>query len=300
MGVNTPRIARIRLMAAAVEATTGTAETLDAADAAFIVLDPQFNEEIDVVERELPAALGTERSIQGARKATLSFSMYIVGNGATGTPLWASTFLPACDMAETSGSFAFTHGGATLTMSLYEDGIKRSLAGARGTFKITAKAGDPVKIDFTFTGKFTEEADASMLSPTFPTVLPPIWGGNAVTFGSFAPKLAEISIDAGNGVVMREDAADASGYLAAAITTRKSVGTCDPESVSGRNWRTQIDGSTEEAMSLVIGSVTHNIITITAARCQPFKKARGNRNELMTEQVDLQFNGSTPFAIVFT
>lgn len=301
MAIDTARIGRIKAIAAKLETTTGTAESLTATEADFRVYDPQLTENIGIVPREMQTALGNEAAIASTKTGTVTFYMYAHGKGSAGVPEWASTFLQACgfDDTVTAGTYIATNNGKTATIAVYEDGVKRTLVGAAGTFTVTGTAGNPLRFDFTFTGKLGAEEAEAMPSPTYPTVIPPLWTGG-VTFGSYTPKLSTLTIDAGNGVILREHAGDATGYFAASITSRNSTGSCDPESVSGRNWRTQIDAGTEEAMSMVCGGTANNIITIASAKVQPIRRARGNRNDLMTDQVDLQFNGSSPFTIAFT
>jgi hypothetical protein len=303
MAVDTPKLDRVKLLAAKIETTTGTAESLTASDATFIILNPVMTPDDPMNEREYPADLGQLASVPGGRSAKCTFDVELMGSGATGVPAWASTFLPACNWSEDTGTFGYTRSGTTLTIALYEDGLKRTMSGCRGTFKISLKSGEPAKVSFEFTGKYNAVSDTSILSPTFPTTIPPIFAGSTVSIGgSFTPVLSTFDIDIANEVVLREDATDASAYKGAAIVAMKPTGTLDPETKSAatRDWHDKLLNATEESLSIVIGSASNNTITIASTKMQAMKAGRGNRNKLLTDAVSVQFNGDSPLTIAFS
>ncbi len=297
------KISKICLLAGKAETTTGAVESVTSDDAGLIVRNPQMQRTEETNDRELPAALGQDKSEPGGDQGTLTFQTELAGSGSDESPVpaWASLLLPPCNYTESSGVFAYTRGEVTNTFVLYEDGLKKTLFGSRGTFKITAEKGKPAVIDWTFTGKYTDEADASILTPTFPTVLAPVCKGLTLTIGSFTPRASKVEIDAGNQVILREDLTDATAYFAAAIVDTKPTGTMDPETVavSSRSWATLRSNSTEEAFSMLIGSVAGNKITIASSTCQTRTNTRGSRNGLMINNIGLQFNGATPLSITF-
>lgn len=303
MAVDTPKLDRVKLLAAKIETTTGTAEALTATEATFIVLNPVMTPDDPMNERELPADLGQLASVPGGRSGKCTFDVELMGNGASGLPAWATTFLPACNWDVTGSTYAYSRSGTTLTIALYEDGLMRTLSGARGTFKIALKSGEPGKVSFEFTGKYEAISDTSILSPTFPTTIPPIFAGATVSIGgSFTPVLSSFEIDIANEVVMREDATDDSAYLSAAIVAMKPTGTLDPETktASTRDWHDHVIDATEESLSIVIGSSSHNTITLASSKMQAIKAGRGNRNKLLTDAVSVQFNGAAPLTIAFS
>lgn len=303
MATSRPKLSRLRALTAKVETTSGTVIAVTGSDGQFNVLNPVMTPDDPQNEREIQAGLGVLASTPGAQGGTLTFSLEAYGNGATGVPAWASTFLPACDWENTAGTFAATTGLTTLTFVLYEDGVTRTLFGARGNFKIRMQNGKPWMFDFEFKGKYGTDADVAIVAPTFPTVIPPVWYGATCSIaGSFTPTLSTVEIDPANEVVLREDATDATGYRSAAIVGRKPTGTMDPESVSvaTRAWRTKISASTEESLSITVGSSSNNTITLAATKFQTVKSSRGNRNNLLTDTINFQLNSSSPFTLAFS
>lgn len=153
-------------------------------------------------------------------------------------PAWASTFLPACGWVASGNTYSPKSEGLgtsvkALTMGCYCNGRLIKLAGAVGTFVVKLTNGKPAVFDFSFTGVWQDPTDVELLAPTWPTVKPVKFLDADVTvaLGSveWQPVLSEISIDAGNSVVLREDATNASGYISGLITSRRVTGTMNPE-----------------------------------------------------------------------
>ncbi len=306
MATDAPKITPIMCIAAKVETTTGVAIAVTGTDASLIVFNFSMTPDEPVNERQAMAGKGQLASVPGAQGGKCSFEVELTGNGASGLPPWASIFLPACDWENTAGTFSPVNGLVTLTIVAYEDGLRRQLTGCRGDFTITAVNGQPGRVKFDFTGKYIDTAvtDVAILAPTFPTVLAPIFAGGTCTLGAFTPTLSKIMLTAGNNVILREDAtnADKSGYKAAAIPNRKPTGSMDPESVAvaTRDWRGILMAKTEETLSLIIGASANNIITIASTKVQTIKTPRGERNGLMTDEIGLQINSTSPFTIAFS
>jgi hypothetical protein len=227
----------------------------------------------------------------------------LTGNGASGLPAWATTFLPICGWTATGSTYAAVKTtGTTATIELYEDGLKRQMVGCRGTFRLRYTAGKGARVAFDIQGCFTGETDVAILAPTFPTVIPPVWKSGTCTINSVAQKLSTLEIDAGNDVIMREDPAASTGYRAAEIVGRKPTITLDPEAVTvaTQGWRTARDAGTEWALSVILGSAANNIITVASSKFQARQVGRGSRNGLSTHAITGQLNSATPFSIALT
>ncbi len=299
----------IRVLAAKLEANNGIPESVTGTDATFKVFGPQLTPDDNTIERELQAAQGMEKDEPGPKSGKLTFDTEIVAPTAA-IPAWASVFLPACDMENTTGTFAFTAGTNTITAVFYEDGKKRTFYGGRGTFRIMLPTGQIPKFSWEFTGKYLDtDADGAILSPTYEAALSPIFAGgsNTCTIGSFRPHCANLEIDANNHVVLRETAndphTDSSGYVCAAIPNRNPSGSMDPEatSVASRDWRGIRAAKTSETLTIVHGSVAaSNRVTISSTTFQTISAQSGNRNELLTDQVRFKLHSASPFTIDFT
>jgi hypothetical protein len=235
----------------------------------------------------------------------LTFEQDLCGNGASGLPAWATILLPACGMTASGSTYTFGVQDPlkTLTFRYHENGRVRGMAGAVGTFTIPLEAGKPARIRFEFLGKEIADADASFPSITLPTVKPPRFANaSAVTIGSFTPRLSKLEITAGNELVPRDDANETAGLRSGIIVDRVSRAVLDPEAttVATRDWQTLLRARTTESMTVVVGTVAQNIITITAASTQCVARPAGDRQKIRTEQVTARLLGESPFSIAFS
>jgi hypothetical protein len=294
-----PLLLRQRTLLAKAETTTGTAVALAGTDGVFIAYcDDNPIEEIFNMEQRPKMGSGHQHpAVPGAQMNRITFEIELAGNGASGLPAWASTFLPACNFVLATATYTQTipvDPLNTLTIGLWENGRIRKLSGAMGDLTITGRAGHVCRVRFVFTGKpEADEDDVANPNPTFPTVLPPRFANaSAVTLGSFSPKISSFEIRAGNDVQMREDATQSCGYRSALIPDALPTCSLDPEAVQtdDRDIRTLINASTEEALSIVIGSTANDTITIAAAAAQMMERKTGARNKMITDPIELQLN----------
>ena len=302
MTVGVPLLLRRRVLAAKIETTVGTAETLTAAEAAMNIFEPTINPTIEFEERPGQGVFSPLPGVLGAYGATTSFQTEITGRGSSGgsVPLWASTFLPACGFVD-NGSGVFgpvskapgVGGVKTVTIGAYQDGVFKRIRGAMGTFVITLVAGKIARIQFTFTGIWDAPTDAAMLAPTYPTVSPLRFVSSQLAVGSWNPKLSELSIDAGNQVALREDAGDASGFCSAVIGNRRTTGSMNPEAslvADNDNYGDWL-GRTEQALGLQLGSGV-NRVDIDAPKLQFTNTQEGDRNNIKIDTIEFQLNRS--------
>ena len=140
MAVDAPLLTRQRVLAAKVETTTGTAESLSASDAAFNVFNLTFDADIPMNEREGQSSLSPLPGVTGARMGKVTFETEVVGKGSSGVPSWG-IFLQASGFVLSSVTYNPETGGTsptTLTMGGYFDGRKKVIAGAVGDWTMTA------------------------------------------------------------------------------------------------------------------------------------------------------------------
>src|SRR4051812_1535508 len=98
---------RQRVLAAKIETTQGTAVSLAGADGAFNVYDVTIDADIPMTERKGQGSMSKLASVPGTRAGSLKFKLDVYGSGSANTsPTWATTFLPACGMVETAGTWA--------------------------------------------------------------------------------------------------------------------------------------------------------------------------------------------------
>jgi hypothetical protein len=286
---------RRRVVAAKFEATEGTAETLGASEGGILVIDPKF--EVDIKMTERPVArptLGTFAAVAGSRSAKLSFKTELKGTGSAYTVNSATKpaigkYLEACSFLASFGSgaaaaWAFTPTSGTgaslyipsLTMCIWEDGVKKQMRGARGNVKFSGKTGEPVYAEFDFTGVLDTITDEANPAPTFETQIPPVLLSANMSVGNYSAISGGFSIDSGNTVSLRESMNSADGFLSALVTQRKMSGNLDIEmtTVATKDWFGLWKASTN--LPLIIGNIgsgSNNIIKFVMPKLRITKLA---------------------------
>jgi len=288
-----PQVTKKRTLAAKIETTIGTAETLTGAEGVFNAFNLVVQATIPVDVREAQGSFGHIAGVPGARMGTLTFRTD-VGYDNTTVPNWATVLLPACGWVNSAGTFtprseAPGSNVKTVTIGIYQDGVYKKLAGAVGTFNMVFPSGRLAYIDWTFTGVWQAVTDAALITPTYPTTETPLRGAAmTTTFNSVALCFENLSIDAGNNVVMRECTTDASGYISGIITDRNPVVKGNPESVlvaTQDRFGMWLAG-TEAALSIAVGSA----ITFTAPKAQVTNIQEGDRNKMVIDEIEWAAN----------
>jgi len=284
-----PLLTRRRIIAAKAEGTPGTAETLTASEAEFNAFDVKINPNIEMVERPGQSALSPLPSVIAGKGGQVTFKTDLTANGNL------DVFLLACAMAADGTVYTpASESTATITIGIYEDGLFKRLRGCMGTFVITLESGKPGSVEFTFTGIWDAPTDVELIAPDYPTYIPPRFAGSTLTIGSWTPKVATLTIDRGNEVILREDETDSSGYIAAHVTAWKIVGSLDPEAalVATNDPHGDWIASTEAALVVVVGASGTDIIEIDAPKLQFANVQEGDRNGIQTDELEFQLNRS--------
>lgn len=290
-----PLLKRVRVLAAKVETTPGTAVALSAADAAFHVYDVEINPDISVGERMSSGSFGSLAAPQSGRGGSVTFKINPY-DGAT-VPDWATTFLPACGLVNSLGTFTPTAEAPgsnvkTLTIGVYENGLYKQLRGCAGTFSISCPTGQMAEMTFTFTGIWDDPSDVAIIAPTYPTDLPLRCADIPFAFGTWNPCIANFSFDLGNNVILRQCTTDASGYDNAMITDRAPTGQFDPEGalVAGYDVYADFKAATERAIAYSIPGATLDL-AFNLTSCQITNIQEGDRDGIQIETVDYRVNG---------
>ena len=295
-----PLLKKLSVLAAKIETTSGTAESLTASDAAYNVFDLSMQPNIAMTERTGQGAFSQLPAVRELTGGTCSFRTEVYGSGAGGVPGWASTFLPACGWVNSAGTFSPRSelpgsNVKTLTIGAYINGKRHLMRGCSGTFTLNYETGKLASINWTFTGVWSSTSDVSILAPTYPTALPLRVANATFTIGSWSPCFQNLSIDAGNEVFLRECATntDGSGYATAVITGRKVTGSINPEAelIATRDNYGDWIGSTERAFSLAIQNATDKV-TIAMPKFQITNLQDGDRNGVVTDEITFQANRS--------
>jgi hypothetical protein len=201
--------------------------------------------------------------------------------------------LPGCGFVSTGGVFKpvsrgpGTGGVKTLTIGGYIDGVYRVLAGCMGTFTIDLPTGRMVKFNWTFQGKWIIPTDAALIEPTFPTTIPMRMAGGSVSWADTNICTENVTVDAGNEVVLRECAGELGGIKSALVTNRKPMITANPEMVLAATQNRHEQWLDIEAEPLIIttGSAEEDRMILTVTKAQIQNIQQGERNGLMTDEI---------------
>lgn len=288
---------KVRVLAAKIETTIGTAISVSGSDGVFNVYDLEANPGTTMVERPGQGAFARLPSVQGAQWGTFKFKTDLIGGASD--PAWMSTFLPACGWVGSGGAYTSTTlpptaagGVKTLTMSCYENGLIKKIHGAMGKFTIELIPGQPGMVSFEFQGVWDDPIDGAIIAPTYVTTKPPRFASATLTLGAFSPKVSRVTIDSGNDIYLRPDVT-ASGVFCACIGDRKPTITMDPESdlVADHDTYGLWKALTTAAFTCTLGA-TNNQISITAPSVQLTNVQESDRNGVQIDSVEFQCNKS--------
>jgi hypothetical protein len=190
----------------------------------------------------------------------------------------------------------------TLTMALYEDGNRWTIAGARGTVSMTANNGEPAMLNFTFTGAFADDSDAAMLTGiSHGLKVPPVMLGATALLGtegstpSYTARFQSVSLDLGNDLQYRESASATLGVIETMIVGRSGSGSVDPEAdleVSYPfvgNFADNAVGS----LQFTIGTANGNKFIHQVPGLRTNGVGTGNRNGVRTRELAFEMTGGS-------
>ena len=293
-----PLLKRVRTIAAAVEAAIGTPETLAAAQGVYNAYDIAINASIEVEQREAQGSFDRLSGVAGARQGTMAFKtdIYI---GAV-MPAWASVLFPACGYVATGAVFTprskapgtTTADPRTVTIGVFEDGFYKRLAGATGNFKIVYPSGKKAFIEWEFQGVWQAPANATLIEPTYPTDLPIRFATGTATYNMVDLQVENITFDAGNEIVYREDPTTAAGYISTLITDRMPKITANPESVlTGTQDRFAMWlAATEAAFAITLAGPDSSALVLSAPKAQIVNNQEGDRSKLQVDDLEFSCN----------
>ena len=165
------------------------------------------------------------------------------------------------------------------TVGRYKDGTRNLIHGARGNVTIEGTAGEPVFLNFTFSGVYNDATDLSLLSPTYETTDPQPLLDVGCTVTGLTVVFAALNVDIGNTVAAREDANNAKGIKSFLITERNPRLTIDPEMVlvATEDFYGQLAAAGTGRIYAEIGATAANIITVAAPVAQYIAVGEGDR-----------------------
>lgn len=298
------RVAEAKI-AAKVEATPGTTETLAAADV-FLAQDVSLQLKYgDNQNSGLTGVLSKEAGASGMQTGELSFKVALKGQGAAGTaPEWRDAIM-SCGFAEViSGGVSVTYNPAA-PESYYTYGVEFPglggagedlifrLAGCQGNFKLTWKGGELMLAEFNVQGVIaTAPADGTQLtSPTWDTTAPNSFMAAAMVIqGVSALAFETYELDMGQEIAIRPSANSATGALTAQITGRRPRGSIDIENekLATFNQYTRITANTTGAISMTAIGAAGNKVAVSNPKVRIFGTDHGDRAGGLTSKLGFE------------
>ena len=295
------------------EATSGTAETLEAEDAVLctnVELTPVAGE---TVSRELERSYyGASPEINVAVHATIAFSvefasggLYAAGDSDLGAhtaghfrpPAWGKLML-ACGMGQADGVpgpnadtvwTPVSGDSDTLTVACNIDGVLHTLAGCRGTWSLEFAAGAIPRLRFSLTGTYSDPSDTVIINnPKYGPYKPPVVPAHAstptFTLGGTALALSQLTLDYGAEVVYR----DQIGLTPAiTITDRQPSGqlTLDAQSVGTFPLVARAKAGWTGALQLIHGTANGAIMQIDLPKVALSQPSYQESSKIWQQQV---------------
>ncbi|MGE0538434.1 MAG: hypothetical protein AB7O68_25960 [Pirellulales bacterium] len=301
MTVYAPMLRERRILGCKTETTVGTPIALAAADATINVWNVDIQNEGEYEPRDGQGNFSPLSGTVGPEIGTVKFQTEVYGGASA--PLWMSKLLPACGaygaaLAYTPQTNPPGSGNVkTLTIGVWEDGLFKSIAGAMGNPVFTFTAGKRVMVEFTFRGVWQPPVDAALPTPTYITTAPLKFDAAALTYGTWTPRAANMTLDFGNDVQIREDGSSTGGILSACIVNRAMKVTMDPESmlIASGTGEGDVFGMRLAGTNAALAWTLDNGVTslaFAAPKAQITKITTADRNKLQTDQIELALNRS--------
>lgn len=302
-----------RMVVLKLESTSGTAETLAAADNNLRAFDINWDPEIEMWMNEFASGRHSKaQGVMGKKKMTVSFKHGMnLGASAAVAPLWGKA-LKACGALETVvalTSVAYTPSavkdegdGITATIAVIlvpvsGNAIIATMKGAMGNCVISMDdLGQPLVAAFTFTGCFVAITDGSVLALTSPdTSIPPAVLGVASTSAGVTERIGKMSLDFGNNVQLDYSGGESSGYSAAYIAKRDPKWNWDPKAqlLATVPHYTRWAAGTEVALAVTTATVASLKWIVSAPKAQTKTNKPANRNEAITWDQEMELHESS-------
>lgn len=301
-------LARAGEIAIEAESTSGTAETLQAADVAGRVAEPSFDLQVETTESELDAAdLSEFPDFIGNLPAAITGMTYMKGSGTAGAaPDWGKLLADSGQWTETEDagtSITYTpksSAGNSATVGLYRSAIGSGgrayvIKGARlASMTITITAGGPVKLEYTYQGAFSSDPDTAPLGGTFDATIAPVAKQmTTFTLDSWTPLLRELVINIEWGLARVDnpgDSSDVSGICNYEPTTRRVTGSMQfmAQKAGTEDYIADLLAGTTLDLTATIGATAGNILTIEIPKLQYLSHGETSLEDLIGDTLDFK------------
>jgi len=291
-----PLVERLRVIKVVLENPMG-----DKADGtqALLVENLVINRVDEFVERKGPGKyLGYyEPGIPGPEVGVCSFTTELRCNGSAGMEPGLAILLQACKFLKALEVYTINSDHAsdsTISIDVWEDGIRKGLGGASGNVTIEGVAGERILCNFEFTGRWiapkTEGVPAFAPDATLPLILK----GATFTLDGEDIKIGSFSLNMNNNVIRRLDITAEGGIAYAMITNFGPILTLQVEAdtVEGYDYFGKLAASGEGIVLLIVNDGTDQI-TLDIPKYQYRNLPEGERDGIAIYDLEGQCNNSS-------
>lgn len=294
------------------ESTPYTAETLTSDDYNIPAREISYDPEIANYARKLARnEFSRDESIMGKRSITINFSVDIAWSGTADTPPTYFEALECCGLGQTvhSGTGVSLvsdseHSNVPATIEVVEIGEGASptqvVIKARGCMGnpefVLDEVGQPVKVNFEFTGvldDISDRAGGSLITPTgFDSPLPEAVLCGTIEYFSETQKLNTMTLNLNNTIELFTDPAKCEGWEGAHVTDRNPSLEIDPDldTIANRGHFSRWTGESTGSFSLQIG----DHMTLSAPAGQIVKAySPGDREGHVVNQLSIELKRSS-------
>lgn len=260
MTLYAPLLSRKKEIQVKIETDKGTGVS---GDSALHVYDLDIKPTADMIERQGTGKfLGREQvDVLGALTGECSFKAELRGNDSGGLDAGLAILLQACAFVKTLEVYNLDSDFAdhkTISIDVYEDGVRKEIEGAMGTVTFDGEVGGIMMLDFTFSGRWVAPTDQALPGGSPGTTIPMRIQGGTFTLGGESIKIGKFSLNINNELKMREDVDGLGGLAHYMITNFDPELSIDPEAdkIAGYDFNGLWLSHTPAAVSLALGNGT--------------------------------------------
>lgn len=241
--------------------------------------------------------LGSRKALLSNTHVQISFAVDLAGAGAAATQPAYSALLQGClrQAQEAADKVEYpiqSAGTASLSFYFFYDGTLHALVGARGTFKLVAKAGELPKLEFTFTGLFVPPTAQALPALDFSAWQQPREVGaanSAFVLDGQSRKLISLEYDAANEVIYQQYV----GHEEVLITDFKPTCTLEFEAPPHADFDAVAIALAEgeHSFELSHGNAAGNTVLFGSSKVQFGRPEYGDKDGTLTLRLPLRMIG---------
>ncbi len=231
MTLYAPLLTRKKEIQVKVETDKGTGV---GGDSALMVYELDIKPTSEFIDRQGTGAfLGQEQvGVHGAMTGQCSFKAELRGTDSQGLDAGIAILLQACAFEKTAEVYNLDSDFAkhkTISIDVYEDGVRKEIEGAMGTVTFDGEVGGVMMLDFEFHGRWVAPTDQALPGGSPGTTIPMRLQGGTFTLGGQSIKIGKFSLNVNNELKMREDPDGVGGLAHYMITNFDPQLSIDPE-----------------------------------------------------------------------